>query len=528
MRAWVAHMTAGLVATAACGFAAASPEDDGLFDRFEIQTPPAVHQTVLTGAFTDNAAGEIAVLAVDDAGVRTLRLYGFDGDAWTTRLATGFPRDALFVDVTRIADHDRLVAYSANGFSRFDPGAEDWRLISATTTDFRAAPGAGVPRVDVFRDLNGDGQEDLILPQAEGFRVALQRQDGTFREAVELGPAEPFLDARAFGDERTYGEVGVTAENIPWYLGRAHRLDYDRDGRQDLAFWKVDRFLLYRQAADGRFSEAPEEFETDVAFDFDGAYGLAFQFGDASIPALMLGTRRRTEHRVLHGFPDIDGDGTADLVVLTLAGRSPLRLRGSYEVHFGKPVPGGTSFPRSPDTVVRAPGRSGGLMPWGYAAQHYLDVDGDGALDMAMAAVNTGLFGMFRAIVGNSVAMDLSLYRLRHGRYAEKPDATLRLGRRFAPLDRRGPLFPTVLVGDVNGDGRADLVTGERWDELAINLGQDGDAPFAATAIRVAAAVPGDERRARLVDLDLDGKMDVVIAHPAPTVAGRIDVLMAR
>ena len=423
-----------------------------------------------------------------------------------------------------------MVTYRHGSLNRLDVDSGTEHRLVALATDFRAGEedAGGVPHVDITRDVNSDRRDDFLVPDVDGFRVSTQRADGSFVDAVKLGPPEPFRDATAYGETRRYGDVGVTPQNVHWYLGRVHEMDYDRDGRVDLVFWNRDHFEVYRQGPSGQFAASGDTFGTDVSFDFDGAYALAFQFGDASVVSLVLGTGALFEYTVLHGFRDLNADGVADLVTLSFEGRSMLRLRGRYAVHFGRAVPGGTGFPSTPDTLVGTPGAGIGMQAWGYASQRCLDFDGDGATDMAMGAVNTGLGGMALAMVGNSVSIDLAVYRLRDGGYPKRPDAMRTVRSRVAPFDKRGVLFPTVLVGDVNGDGRPDLVTGERWDELWVFLGIPGSDLLAPEAVSVPVAVPADERNARLVDLDRDGKQDVVIHHPSATEPHRVVVLMAR
>lgn len=104
----------------------------------------------------------------------------------------------------------------------------------------------------------------------------------------------------------------------------------------------------------GGFEGEPRTFSTDFSFDFDGAYGLAFQFPDASVASMLLGLAPRTEHTVLYAFRDLNGDGVSDAVTLSLAGRSPLRLRGRYDVRFGRPTPDGKA-----DVVVQHPSAHG-------------------------------------------------------------------------------------------------------------------------------------------------------------------------
>ena len=431
---------------------------DGLFELHEIVTEPAQHQTVLPGSFSRDAGTEVAILVVDPTGERRVQLYGFEDNVWTLLLEATLPADVLFVDVAEIAGRDHLITYRDGSLNRFDAKSGTEHRLVDLTTDYRAPDDGRIPHIDITRDVNGDGRDDLLMPDTDGIWVATQSADGSFADAVKLGPAEPFLDAKAYGDERSYREVGITAQNIPWYLARVHAMDYDRDGHPDLVFWNKDHFDVYRQNEAGRFQANADTFTTEVAFDFDGAYTLGFQFGDASVASLVLGFGPHRDYTVLQGFRDLNADGIDDLVTFSLAGRSVLRLRGRYAVHFGRPISGGIAFPRAADTTAEAPGSAAG-QAWGYASQRFLDFDGDGMTDMAMAAVDTGLGGMIGAMVGNSVSMDLALYRLHDGVYPETADVARRVSTPFAPFDKRGVLFPTVLVGDVNGDGRSDLLT---------------------------------------------------------------------
>ncbi len=498
-----------------------------MFAIHEFATGAARHQTVLAGSFGGSTS--LAIAGMEETGLQHVQFYGFDGDDWSRALGAAFGPGILFVDVLHGADRDRLIAYRHGRIEWFDPDNATSEVLAEMFTTYRAPDHGGIPRIDITRDLNGDGLDDLVVPDVDGFRVAVQLPDGSFATPVKVGPPEPFLDASAHGEKRTYRQVGITPENIPWYLARIHQLDYDRDGLRDLAFWNGNRFDLYRQDETGTFQTTPDTFQAGVSFDFDGSYALAFKIGDANPVSMVLGLGRSTAHKVLKGFRDLDADGLADLITLTLSGRSPLRFRGRFEIHFGRPVPNGTAFSAEPDTTVETPGRSAGGEPWGYATHRFGDFDGDGDLDAMFGAVNTSGGGMLRAMAGNAVSIDLALFRLRGRTYPDKPDAKRRASSAFRPLSRRGPLFPAVLLGDVDGNGLKDLLIGDRWDRLSVFLASDGPDPFKAPAVKIPVAMPAaGDLHVRLADLDRNGREDVVIHHPSSTGPHRVIVLMAR
>ena len=498
------------------------------FGQHEVTTGTAKHQTVLTGFFFDGDFAELAVVNTEKNKNRHLHIYAFSDGTWVSKLDAPLRSEVLFVDVVNISGRDRLITYEQGRLNWFDPDSSVERVLVKVTTTYKTTDESGVPYLDVTRDINSDGLDDLVVPDINGFWVATQLRDGSFTAPIKLGPPDPFLDEIALDHTHSYREVGLTPLTVHWYLSRLHQMDYDQDGRNDLVFWNADHFEVYRQKADGMFSTMAETFTVDIPFDTDGGYSIAFDFKGENMFSLIFGFRKKTERRVLHTFQDLNGDNVADLVIHSLAGRSLGKQRSLYEVHFGASTPNGIKFARDVSMTIRPRGTAGGLQPWGYSSQWFQDLDGDSKTDILFKDVKTGLIGMSRAMVGKSIAIDLEFYRMEDGITPDKPTTRRKIRPALDIFETDNVFFPVVLLGDVNGDGRLDLLVGKNWEELHIFLGIPGRELLARKPQKVAVAMPNDERNARLVDLNRDNKEDLLIHYPSTTHPHRVVLLIAR
>ena len=499
------------------------------FEQYEIAIGTAKHQqTVLTGSLLEGAIAELVVVNVDENNARRLRIYAFNEDAWRQKLDTKLRPEVLFVDIATVGGRERLITYEHGRLNWFDPDKAVERTLMDITTNYNATDASVIPHIDITQDLNGDGLDDIVVPDIDGFWIAIQLNNGSFSKPVKVGPPEPFLNKFAMDEARSYREVGINELTIFWYLSRLHQMDYDRDGRTDLVFWNEDHFDVYRQDTHGMFSTVPETFTIDVPFDTDGAYSIAFGFSGENMFALISGFRENTKRRILYTFRDMNGDGFTDMVILTLEGRSLGKQRSLYEVHFGTPVSNGTVFTQNASVTIHPRGAAGALLPWGYSSQWLQDFDTDGDIDILFRDVKTGLGGMTRAMVGSSIAIDIELYHMEDGVYSKKPVTTRKIRPNFDLFEKKRVFFPAVLLGDVNGDKRPDLLIGKNWEEMHLFPGVPGQELLARKPQKIAVAMPEDERNVRLVDLNRDNKQDILIYYRSNTEPHRITMLVAQ
>ena len=433
------------------------------FDRYEVVTGVAKHQTVLTGFLLGGAIAELAVVNIDANGEPRTRIYAFGDNAWALCLDTTLRHGVLFVDVANIKGHDRLITYEPGRLNWFDPESATEHALVAVTCSFNPPRSGEIPHLDLTRDLNDDGRDDLVVPDVDGFRVFIQTSDGTFASAVKVGSRTEMA--------RFYGDDGYRYD--PWGQSGIHETDYNRDGRSDLVYWNDDRFEVHHQDEYGLFAPDTKTFTTDVSFDSDSITSLVAPHGVR---------RRRKDHqpvgdmegRVLHSLTDQNGDGVADLVIFSLKGGSLWRMHSTYEVHFGAPTPEGTVFAPDVGAAIESDG-----IPFGLG-QH--DFDHDGQVDVVFTTIKPRLLKAIGMIVGSlltgSGSLDLEFYSMDGSVYPDKPSATRKV-RSYPGDSGEKTAHLSVLIGDVNGDRRSDLLVQHSWEELHVYVGVPGRELFA-------------------------------------------------
>ena len=483
------------------------------FEQYEILTGSAKHQTVLTGFLLGGAIAELAVVHIDENNDRHLRIYAFGDDTWTLKLGAMLRPEVLFVDIANVGGRDRLITYEQGRLNWFDPDSTMERPLVAVASNFKPPRSGEIPHVDITRDVNGDARDDLVVPDSDGFWVFIQMSDSAFAEKVKIGPPTEM--------ERILGADGYRYD--PWSQSRIHEIDYDRDGRTDLVFWNEDHFKVHLQDERGLFASGATTFTTDVAFDSGRPSSLTT--GD------MTG-------KMLHSLADLNGDGVADLVVFKLSGKNISNKHSTYEVHFGAPAPdGGIVFGQDVDIAFEMDGKI-------QIGMDRHDFNRDGQVDLMITTIDLeflkgGLWKSIKGFMGDDIWLGLEFYQMEEGRYPDSPNTVRRLALDGVPSHREPGWVPldivlrggthesrntqknyprafntTLLVGDVTGDGRSDLLLADHPRIMRVFVGVPGPEMFARRHQEVAVALPNDEEYTWLVDLNKDGVQDILMHHP--------------
>jgi hypothetical protein len=337
-----------------------------------------------------------------------------------------------------------------------------------------------VPR-DFLADLDADGDLDLVVPRRGFMALYAQAAPGEFELAQKL-PVE-IETTMSMGGGAFQSAVARGLAFPRFWLQ-----DFDGDRRPDFVLFRGAVMQVHRGVAGGLFSH-----EAARAFNFD---------------KFVKTKRRRRQMYDFFGAPSMelgqaDGDGRADVAIM-LRGKGRV---GVFRAAGEKPYTEGQVVALSGWTFRRE-----GLPMW-------RDLDRDGRDDLILLNIpKLGLWDILEIFFSRKIEVKIYFYRARpDGTYANEADYELSV---TVPLimsvtrDMQRLETPFLITfGDVNGDGRDDLVLKEADDRLDVRLGTPEGLFHKGTdrQIRVKDTRGMGSAPPLVADLNGDGTDDVVL-----------------
>ena len=383
-------------------------------------------------------------------------------------------------DIDQDGDFDILMA---NGGGLFGPGNLEAAVVylndgkgaffNATSASF-SGPSSQVRQVAVG-DINGDGRLDIYQPGAYG--------TDTDMLWVQTAP-------RVFADQAATRLPPPTSSRA----ASTHFGDLDNDGDLDLivADWgdasagAVSRLILYSNDGQGVFTLTETQKDAPSATDH-------FPATISATPSAPYYGSRPTDL----DFVDVDGDFDLDILINHREGYSRIFLNDGHG-YFSD----GTGFAGTLPadiTANYAPKRG----PYAYN-QEACDLDHDGDLDLVLD--NAG-----KAPDGSPAGMNVTQLLINDGHGVFVDQTATRIVGEPAALDG------AAKCADVNGDGRYDIVVGSRNHTSEKVLLNDGAGIF-SYAEDALPKFTDITLAIDLGDLNGDGKLDLVTGQGEGTI----------
>ena len=168
--------------------------------------------------------------------------------------------------------------------------------------------------IDFFRDINDDGLDDLIVPDTAGYRVRLQRPDGSLGDEALLEESSRMSVA---------GNV-VSFESRPLFIG-----DTNFDDLSDLGVWRGNTLRVYRQLPGHRYQGEPDIVQLGLGL-LSEAELRALESGAGSVDQ-----RGLTQNNIA-SIEDRNGDQLPDILIESTTSMGVFDKRNDLSLHLGR------------------------------------------------------------------------------------------------------------------------------------------------------------------------------------------------
>lgn len=461
---------------------------DKPFEAVEIRTEAPIWGEIVVAPLITAGKPALMTLNRDGEGRHRLTIYNpQDEGGWLRPLMrhVALDEDAQFYDIVGTgADRTALIAILSPAAVRLVDAASGVVIGRMPVSSiYRSAGNPELGRLDFTIDLDGDGRDDLLIPDFDGFHLFLQDADGFSAPIFIPIPQEM--------------RISRFDEGVPSYRSFPRdSFDADLDGIKDIVFLRGRSFFWFKGLADGGF--APESHEIDTGLNVvgnrwsDQLESERARSSDANFSETRIETVR-----------DFDGDGLIDILTVTEEVKSTFDRTTRHDLHLGRRGADGLAFSPEPDSTVSLDGF--------VARREILDLDGDARFDLVTASVDIGLGKIIGALFSGSTNFDASFFRLaENGRLPQKANLVRKLSVAFS-FSSGDVEVPVLLAADLSGDGRRDLVLQDGKGRLAVYRGTGDAGIFERRSRDFSISLPKDGQLVSAADLDGDGGEDLLI-----------------
>jgi hypothetical protein len=468
------------LAVLAVNAAAADPID---FDELVIDAGFHIEQPVLFA----NLAGDerhVVLGGRDDKFAQRLAVFSLQNNA-EPLLSLSPGAHLIAYDTGRIDGRDSLFFIEPGRIMRFDIPSGEFVEFAKVRSIYGQQRTGQITPIDFIRDVSGDELDDLVIPDTAGYRVRLQREDGTLGEEVVLE------DSSAM----TVSGGTVSFESRPLVSG-----NMTDDDLPDLAVWRGNTLRVYKQQSDRRFNGEPLTITLDLGLQSE-AEMRAIESGRGAMNQSGL-----TETRIWR-VEDLNGDEQPDILTESLLNKGVFDKENDFRLHLGRLDGEQISYHNAEDALLASSGLQFGLIT--------TDIDGDGRKDLLVRKVRLSFGRVIRALLSGNVSLQLHFFRMTDAdTYPEEANYITKTSVQFSVSSGQVDI-PAIKVADFDADGLQDLMMQTDTNQLSFQNGVRGDELFSEQAIQRTVALPRNGDLATTDDINDDGRADLIIRYNA-------------
>jgi hypothetical protein len=463
-------------------FAASAQEPQ--FSEVVFDAGYRVDQSILAANLTGTDEQHIVLAGHDNARQQRLTIFQLDGESGVIPLVSLDPApNVITYDIGRVGNQDSLFAIEPGRVMRYDFDNGEFVEVLKIQSLYSQERSGDLAPIDFIRDINNDKRDDLVLPDAAGYRVRLQMPEG------HLGPESLLQESVSMA----LSEGSVYFENRPLASG-----DVNLDGLVDLAVWSGNAVRVYLQLPGFRFESNPEIVELGLGL-MSEAVLRALNDESGAVDQSGL------EAREIWSIADLNDDQLPDIITETTLSSGVFDKQTELRLHLGFVDGGHLAYNDAEDSLLQSDGLQYGLVS--------TDINGDGKMDLIARKVRLSFGRFIRAMLSGGMALEIQFFQMsENDEYPEDANYSTKTKVRFS-LSSGQVDIPAVEVADFDGDGFKDLMLQTKPERLSFHYGISGPGLFNKKSAYKQVVLPRNGELVSAEDINNDGKADLIMRY---------------
>jgi hypothetical protein len=477
-------ITLSLLFSIATSALAAGPE----FTELVIDAGFRVEQPVLVASLAGDDSRHIVLAGSDDDHQQRLAIYSIDhaGVPAAKPLYSMSPDGNLIAyDVGRLGDREALFFIEPGRILRYDfASGELVEAVKIRSVYAQERNGEILP-IDFIRDVNQDDRDDLVVPDASGYRVRLQRKDGS-------------LGAEAVLQESS--NMNVSDGNVSFHSRPLFAGDMNFDGLADLGVWRGNSLRMYPQLPGALFEGQPNFIQLGLGLPSEAEL-RARRLNRSAIDVMGLVDKQ------IWLIQDLNNDQLPDILTETTLSEGVFDKRNMFRLYLGRRDGDQLTYQETEDAVLASEGLQYGLV--------ITDIDGDGKQDILVRKVQLTFGKVIRALLSGHVSLQLHFFRMtdddtfkKNANYVTKTSVNFSVSSGQVDI-------PAITVADFDADGLQDLMMQTDTSELSFFRGVPTASLFSERAVEIKVQLPRNGDLVATEDINGDGRADLILRYNA-------------